>query len=134
MRTFDYEHGGHLFLSKTAEELLSKGVPQSAVDALVFAARQDELRGECRLRIYSVASAEAQMNIANSVAIIACKPASVRSAQDEATLAGAIAMSEWIAAMRAACAELAQDGETDFSADAAWPEVPEDVVTLVARF
>ncbi|KEP69658.1 hypothetical protein DL1_03335 [Thioclava dalianensis] len=97
-------------------------------------ARSAEAKAECRRRIYAVASAEAQMNISASVAVISGKAASARSEDEKATLAGATSMTEWIAAMRATCADLSQAGEADFRADAAWPEVPEDVVTLVARF
>ena len=129
-----FEYNGRRYEQWSQDDALQAGVPKEVVNAAMAKDRSLAVSVECRRRIYAAASAEAQMNISASVAVISCKAASARTDDEKATLAGATSMNEWVAAMRAACATLSQDSDADFTADAAWPEVPEDVVTLIARF
>lgn len=106
------------------EGLADRGVPQVAIDAARDGDRAAAVSLECRRRIYSAASAEAQMNMAAAVAVISSKDASARTDGENAILAGAEAAIGWVAEMRAAAAALAADAGADFMADAVWPEVP----------
>lgn len=41
---------------------------------------------------------------------------------------------DWVDAMRAACRQMAADPAADFTSDASWPDLPEGVAELAARF
>lgn len=90
-------------------------------------ARADRLgaiKAECRRRIHAVASAECQMNI------IGARAAGMLPKPQADALAQAL---DWIAAMRARVAALAEAGG-DYTADAAWPPCPDAVRALADRF
>lgn len=126
-------HGGHQYLEMTPDDLRASGVPQEAIDVALAQLRAQEVKAECKRRIYAVMSAETQMNITAVSAAIAAKPASSRTAEEKATLAAAQQALAWVDAMRARAAELAGDPQADFKA-AAWPAVPDEVKQLVERY
>lgn len=134
MRTFDFQHDGKIFLSITAEDLLAQGVASEEVAQAVATLRAKEISAECRRRIYAVASQEAQMNMAAALGVISSKTASARTDDEKAILAGAEAAIGWVAAMRAAVATLAADADADFTADAAWPDVPPEALAMIQHF
>jgi hypothetical protein len=127
-------HEGRQYIEMTAGELAEAGVPQAAIDAALAARRAGAVKAECKRRIYSVLSREAQMNITAVSTTIAAKSASSRTAEEKDTLAGAQAALGWVDTMRARAAELAADADADFLADASWPACPQEVIDLAARF
>ena len=114
-----------------AEEL---GFAPGEIAAAVAERRETDVSAECRRRIYRVASAEAQMNMANTVAVISGKAASSRTEGEKTILSGAEAAIGWVAAMRAAVATLTADADADFTADAAWPDVPPEALAMIQNF
>jgi len=131
---FDFEHAGRIYLAWTVEEALAAGVPQAVIDAELSKRRRTDISAECRRRIYAVASSEAQMNMAAATAVISGKTASARTDTEQAVLAGAEAAIGWVAAMRANIATLAADPATDFTADAAWPDIPPEARAMIENF
>ena len=128
-------HDGKTYSSFRAPgDLLAAGVPRPVIDAHLAAARGDRVKAECGRRIYAVASAQAQMNVATAAAVASAKTASSRSAEEAALIAGAAAGIGWVAAMRAAIAPLAADPGADFTDDAAWPDCPPEASDVYSRF
>ncbi|TRD16971.1 hypothetical protein [Palleronia caenipelagi] len=109
-----------------------------AQDAILSAAtmgdRKDAVRAECRRRIYAVASAETQSNMAMAQGQIAARSEAERSAGDRDILSGIAAALAWVQEMRAAYAALSADPEADYRADGVWPECPPEVQDVVGRF
>ncbi|MFV0384878.1 hypothetical protein [Paracoccus sp. (in: a-proteobacteria)] len=124
-------HNGRLYVAETSAALRQMGVPDPAVDAAGADARMEAIKAECRRRIYAVASAESQMNMAAAVGVIAGKSAAERTAEETATMAAAESAIGWVAAMRAAIVTLAEDANADFTASAVWPDVPPDAVAMI---
>ena len=132
-RTIMIEHDGRRHTG-SPEYLAAAGVPQKEIDAALARLRVQEVKAECKRRIYNVMSAEAQMNATAAVGTIAAKSASSRSAEEKDTLAAAQAALAWVDQMRAAAASLAADAGADYQMDAAWPAAPREVRDLAARF
>lgn len=127
-------HNGVGYTEATPAELASRGVPQEVIDQAVAGIRREAIKAECRRRIYAVAGAETQMNMASMAAVIGAKTASNRSDPEKAALAAFEGSLGWVQAMRGAVAALAADASADFQADAAWPECPAPVAALAAQF
>ncbi len=134
MRIEHIVHGGRGYSMMTPEELVAAGVPQDVVAASLAALRRQAVKGECRRRIYAVASAEAQMNWAAAASIISAKTVAQRSDEERATLAALGDALAWVQAMRANVATLTANAEADITDDAAWPVCPEGVVAAAAQF
>lgn len=103
---------------------MSKMVTAEAKTASALSDRMEAARLECRARIFAVADATAQINLAAAAA------ADLLSAQDRADYAAGLG---WIAAMRAAWQTLGQSG-ADIEVDSNWPEIPAGVAELADRF
>lgn len=131
---FDIAHEDRTTLSVDRAGALELGYPEAAVDAAEAQARATLISAECRRRIYSLASAETQMNMAAASAVISAKTASSRTDQEKAVLAGLEAAIGWVAAMRANVATLAADPGLDFTADANWPAAPAEAVAVADQF
>ncbi|WP_171182398.1 hypothetical protein [Ruegeria sp. HKCCD8929] len=97
-------------------------------------ARLADVKQECRRRIYAEASAETQMNMATAAAVIAGKDAADRTSDESSILAGAQGALGWVTAMKEQVQTLAVDADADFTADAAWPPLPDIVRVVVTRF
>ncbi len=134
MTTLTITHEGRQYVEMSPDELAAAGVPQEVIDAALARLRAQEVKAECKRRIYAVMSAEAQMNITAVSAAIAAKPASSRTAEEKATLAAAQAALAWVDAMRARAAELAADPNADLRSAGDWPAVPDEVKQLVERY
>jgi hypothetical protein len=128
------EHDGREFTNFTVEDLLAAGVPQAAIDAALNKVRVDKIKQECRRRIYAVASAETQMNLAAASAVISGKTAANRTDPEKAVLAAAEAAIDWVAGMRINIASLAANPTSDFKDDANWPVVPDEVAAVMDQF
>ncbi len=111
------EWAGRVYSEWAVGDLLAKGVPQAEIDTALAKLRGTEASRECRRRIYSLASAETQMNMATVVSVISGKTASARSDDEKAIYAGQEAVIAWVAAMRAKVPELAADPGSDITAD-----------------
>lgn len=99
--------------------------PPPVVVTIAGAALVAAIRAECRNRIFAVASQATQINIIGAAAA---------GGLDEDDMTAYRASVEWIAAMRAACAELVADEDDTFADAAHWPVCPPEVVALSARF
>lgn len=101
------------------------------------AARAQSLKADCRARILSVASANAQANITQAGARYAAmradnadQPRSMAAAGFiEGDMARVAELTAWIRSMQVACRTAIETG-----ADPDWPEPSQDVRDLVARF
>jgi len=99
--------------------------------------RAAALKADCRARILSVSSETTQMNIAQAgivftAAIINGEPradALAASGLQEGDLDLAQGWKAWVAAMQVECRRAIETGT-----DPLWPEVPEGVAALAARF
>ena len=131
---FDITHEGRTTLAVDREGALALGYPEAAVDAAEAAVHAKLIGNECRRRIYAVASAETQMNMAAASAVISAKTATTRSDEEKAVLAGLEAAIGWVAAMRGNVATLAADSTKDFTADENWPEVPAAAAAVAHQF
>ncbi|MGR3435277.1 MAG: hypothetical protein ACU0CO_10370 [Shimia sp.] len=131
---FDITHEGRTTLAVDRESALALGYPETAIDAAEQVAYAKLVSQECRRRIYLVASAETQMNMAAAVAVISAKTSSSRSAEETATLQGLEAGVGWIAAMRGNVQTLAADPDKDFTDDAHWPAAPAEALDIAALF
>lgn len=131
---FDITHEGRTTLAVDREGAEALGYPEAVIAAAEAAARGKIISGECRRRIYSVASAETQMNMAAASAVISSKASSSRSETDKAVLAGLEAAIGWVGAMRGAAGTLAADPDKDFTADEHWPEVPAAAAAVASQF
>lgn len=127
-------HNGIGYTEATPAELAARGVPQAIIDQALAAVRRDLIKAECSRRIFAVASAPTQQNMAAAAAVIAGKAVATRTDQEKAVLAGLEAALGWVQAMRGAVATLAADASADFRADAAWPACPAPVAALAAQF
>lgn len=130
--TVEYE--GRKTINVTADEALTLGYPKAVVDAAKAAGHATLISGECRRRIYALASAETQMNMAAASAVISAKTASTRTDQEKAVLAGLEAAIGWVGAMRANVATLAGDPSKDFTDDENWPDVPAAAAAIADQF
>lgn len=128
------KHNGKSYVNWEVDDLRAAGVPEAEIQAAEMKVRAGAISAECRRRIYAVASAESQMNMAAAVGVISSKAASARTDDEKAILAGAEAAIGWVAAMRAAVAALAAEGDADFTADAAWPDVPPEALAMIQHF
>jgi hypothetical protein len=134
MTNISLVHEGVRYFDMAPATLLEKGVPQAVIDAEILNVKVAEISSECRRRIYTVASAETQMNMAAASALISSKTASARTEQEKAVLAGLEAAIEWVGAMRANVATLASDPSKDFTADEHWPEAPAAAAVVADQF
>ncbi|MBC7163574.1 MAG: hypothetical protein H5U15_01065 [Roseovarius sp.] len=100
-------------------------------------ARATAIRSECRARILAVASEVTQMNIAQVGVIYAAlraDGASEKAARDAVgfepdDLTRAAGWKAWVSAMQAECRRAIRAGDAP-----AWPDLPEGVADLAARF
>ncbi|WP_439526170.1 hypothetical protein [Roseovarius mucosus] len=100
-------------------------------------ARATAIKTDCRTRILAVGSEATQMNIAQAgivftAAVLDGAPRTVALAASgliEGDLELAQGWKAWVAAMQAECRRAIEAGD-----DPVWPEVPEDVAGLAARF
>ncbi len=134
MITLTITHEGRQYVAMTPTGLAEAGVPQEVIAAALAERRAEAVKRECKRRIYAVLSAETQMNMTAAAAAISSKPASSRSAEEKAVLAGLQAALGWVDAMRARAAELVTDTDADYLSDEAWPAPPAEVAQVAARF
>lgn len=130
----DIDHNGKSYLGFTAEAALAAGVPDSVIKAAQKEVVSNLINGECRRRIYAIASAETQMNMASASAVVSAKAVEDRTDADTALLAGLAAAIEWVGAMRAASKSLAADPEAEFLSDKSWPDLPAAAAAVVDMF
>ncbi|MVA27036.1 hypothetical protein V6582_14985 [Agrobacterium vitis] len=128
------EYKGELFIGSTADSLAEAGVPDTVIKQAKAYQHREAVKAECRRRIYAVGSSEAQMNVTSMTAAISAKTEANRTAQEKAIVAAASQSIEWVTAMRGRFAELAEDMEANYLADASWPECPQAVIDLYAQF
>lgn len=128
------EYGGQVYSNWTEADLIAAGVPQADIDAAKVEVRVDVIKAECRRRIYHVASAESQLNMAAAAAAIAAKDGGSRSAVELAMIAGYASAIEWVKDMRDAVQPLAVDLNSTFRDDASWPALPQDAAAVIAAF
>lgn len=131
---FDITHEGRTTLAVDREGALALGYPEAIVDAAEATANAKLIGMECRRRIYDVASAETQMNMAAASAVISSKAASARTEEEKSVLVGLEAAIGWVAAMRENVATLAADPAKNFTADENWPEVPAAAAAIAHQF
>ena len=99
--------------------------------------RADQIRADCRAAILSVLSEKAQINAGNTASAYAAKIARGRSKKraeketglTEQDLDVIEAGFQWIAAMQAECGRAIASAE-----EPSWPEVPDGLAELAARF
>mgnify|MGYP000902449405 FL=1 len=94
--------------------------PETTLEERMTAAAQ-----ECSRRIYAVADATAQMNMASRAS------ADLMSADQMTAWKSSLA---WVDQMRGTWRDLAADTTKDITDDANWPECPSDVVALADLF
>lgn len=116
------------------EDALSLGFTSQEISTAVAGKRKAAVSAECRRRIYDVSSLETQMNMAVAAGVISGKPASDRTDVELSILVGAEAAVNWVTAMRATFAALTEDEQADFTSDAAWPDVPSEVLVMNQNF
>ena len=121
-------------LNATIEEARALGAAEADVAAAIAGERTRAVKMECRRRIYAVASAETQTNMASLAAVIGAKTASARSEAEKEQLAAFSMALEWVQSMRGAAATLAAAPDDDILADASWPPCPAEVAALAAGF
>jgi hypothetical protein len=85
-----------------------------------------QIKEECSRRIFATASANSQMNMTAAAAA-----GMMISPQDQAAYVAALG---WVASMRAACGALISSADADFRQDSKWPDIPEGVSELVAKY
>jgi len=129
-----FEYNGRQYDQWHEEDALATGVPAGVIAEAKSKLRRKLVSAECRRRIYSVASAEAQMNIATAAGVIAGKSDVDRTEEDQAVLDGGRFALMWVGDMRAAFEALAAEPEKDFLDDAAWPPLPPAILDLISRF
>ncbi|BCH63523.1 MULTISPECIES: hypothetical protein [Rhizobium/Agrobacterium group] len=130
--TIDYN--GQTYAGFNTDALADAGVPQTVIKDAQALAHHEAVKAECRRRIYAVGSSEAQMNVTSMTAAISAKTEANRTAEEKAIVAAASQSIEWVTAMRGRFAELAEDMEANYLADASWPECPQAVIDLYAQF
>ncbi|KPD11558.1 hypothetical protein [Phaeobacter sp. 11ANDIMAR09] len=132
MLSFDFD--GRRYEGWTEEDARRAGVPADVIASAKLDARRGAVSAECRRRIYSVASVEAQMNMATAVALVSGKAEADRTDDDNTVLNGVQVALAWVSDMRAAFEDLAADPDADFLSDAAWPALPPEIPPLIDRF
>ncbi|WP_065329456.1 hypothetical protein [Tritonibacter mobilis] len=130
----DIKRGDATTYAVLLEDAASLGFTPDEIAAAVAEKRKSAVSAECRRRIYSAASAEAQMNMATAAAITSAKAEVDRTDDDKTVLDGVHLALAWVSDMRAAFEALAADPDADFMSDAAWPALPPDVPALIDRF
>ncbi|BCH58502.1 hypothetical protein RvVAT039_08840 [Agrobacterium vitis] len=128
------EHNGQQYVDFTSSALADAGVPDTVIKQAKALSHREAVKAECRRRIYAVGSSEAQMNVTSMTAAISAKTEANRTAEEKAIVAAASQSIEWVTAMRGRFAELAEDMEANYLADASWPECPQAVIDLYAQF
>ncbi|WP_375553406.1 hypothetical protein [Roseovarius mucosus] len=125
----------------TEAEALAVAYPPPATEAELAAGAKAEraaaIKTDCRARILAVGSETTQMNIAQAgivftAAMINGSPraeALAASGLIEGDLELAQSWKAWVAAMQTECRHAIETGD-----DPLWPEVPEGVAELAARF
>lgn len=131
---FDITYEGRTTLAVDREGALALGYPEAAIAAAEADKLVSTIKAECRRRIYAVASAETQMNMATAGAFASSKTASTRTAEENAVLSGLDASLAWVAQMRSNVQTLASDPSLDYQDDANWPVCPDAAVALAAKF
>ena len=126
--------GGKGYTQMSPEDLLAAGVPQADIDAAIASVRVDDIKAEASRRIFSVASANTQMNMTGAATRIAAINPSARTTAEAAEIADYNASLAWVAAMRANVLILAADPTIDYTDDANWPVAPPEVLALAARY
>lgn len=134
MQTFTIEYEGVTYANFSEGSLIASGVPATVLDAAKAAGRREDIKRECRRRIYGTASAEAQMNISGAASLASAKVAADRSAEETALLETFALALKWISDMRASVETLSADPQADFLAEEAWPDCPAVVLALCAQF
>ncbi|WP_438752073.1 hypothetical protein [Pararhizobium sp. O133] len=102
-------------------------------EGLAQAARLRSAKAACGTRIYRVASAECQMNMAAAAAIIAATPEGSRTSDDTAMLTAYRLFRGWVDAMRATVDPLAS-GTGSIADDSAWPVCPAEAINLTVAY
>ncbi|NHM19507.1 hypothetical protein [Tritonibacter mobilis] len=125
----DFEHW---FAS--VEEAREARIGEDKLGPVVREQRKAAISAECRRRIYAAASAEAQMNMATSAAIISGKAEADRSEDEVTVLDGVRLALDWVVSMRAAFESMSKDPDADYLADAAWPVLPPEIPPIIDRF
>lgn len=97
--------------------------PVATVEPLLPTA--ENVKAECRNRIYAVANETAQMNMANHAAA---------GLFDFGKRSAYLSALQWVAEMRGACRELIASADSAFTSDDAWPPCPPDAAALAANF
>lgn len=131
---FDITHEGRTTLATNREGAEALGYPEAVIAAAEAGVRVKEVSAECRRRIYALASAETQMNMAAAASLISAKTSSQRSEQENGVLGGLEAALGWVQAMRGNVAVLAGDPSKDISDDANWPEPPAAAIAVADQF
>ncbi|MBP1862128.1 hypothetical protein [Rhizobium herbae] len=134
MQTFTIEYQGVTYANFSEGALIASGVPAAVLDAAKAANRREEIKTECRRRIYGTASAEAQMNISGAASLASAKVAADRSAEETALLETFALALKWISDMRASVETLSADPVSDFLTEDAWPDCPAAVLALCDQF
>ena len=104
--------------------------------------RSETVRAICRARILAVLSISTQQNMAQALSLHAvqlCRGTQGKGTRAAARLTDAnvdiaAAAQGWIAEMRARCAVLEANPDTDPADDGAWPAPPTGIENLAARF
>lgn len=132
IKTVTFE--GRVFMMTTPEELVEAGVPEAVIQSVISAERTAVIKKECRRRIYAIASAETQMNMATATATISAKSAASRTPSENAIVEGVAAALVWVSAMRAAISPLVNDATANIDDDNSWPACPPNVLAIVGQF
>lgn len=128
MRFFTTESGGTITV-EGAIELETAGLTEISAQEKAVADVAANLplliKSECARRIFAVASANTQLNMA------AAHAAGLLSAPQAVAFADGLA---WIASMRATSKSLIATHDTSYASDEHWPTVPSNVADLAAEF
>jgi len=110
--------------------LTSEDLAEQAVQA-----HRAAVKAVCKQRILARYPLEAQQNIVQAIAVHVLEVRVGNAAQlDSEDIALALAAQEWVADMQAACRVLAADLSADPLEEGGWPDLPEGVAGLIARF
>ena len=132
MLNFNYD--GRRYEGWTIDDARKNGIPEHVIATALATDRKDHISKECRQRIYAVASAETQMNMATAAAVISAKEASARTEDEASILSGLDDAIGWVAQMRGRVSELADDATLDIADDANWPPLPDGARNVVDKF
>lgn len=107
---------------------------QNRVNVLIDGDRLSNIKAECSKRIFAVASANAQTNMALASGLLSPKIATDTATDEEKALFVALGMaSKWANDMISRVSVLVQSDE-DYTLDDAWLPVPSEVVAVAGRF